>query len=521
MAAQFLPGFTGLYVGRVSQMDKSTIGKFTDSNHLERIWRDFPEDYDKKIISLYTQTSLYRNDFIQMLDKSTPFLLSGMTDTWRWQIGKPYQFPKIVDIPVSTTDQTYIGIDRKQFEVVFDRKIAKNAIISIGHRIHGQQIGVVSDPLPYGVNTYINQCILISDNPTVDFVDRKYFQPGVEVEVINASIGEFDQDYLGLPNLADRLEMFETLGSEYGVEHTITGWADDKRMASAEKDIHGNPKDIIYYANVRNGKIQSRNDVRWEPFIEFLMRKEMMELKVNRMFYAKPGYFETNGGMQELKKVSSGIIHRMRTSGNYVPYNRGELSVGLLRAVFGDLFYRRVPMGQRRVKMYTNEAGFDAFQTAIKAEAVGSGLVFNVGDNDKFIQGSGQNLVLNYAFDSFVTRETGLVSLIHLTELDLPQTNVEFGQNKKSTPIFIVFDVSPDANGGGLVNNIREVRRANRPNMIWGYVDGLRHHLGAYASQGHSMANKADQYSIVMKDRCDVFIEDMSRTVLIEEIPYV
>lgn len=518
MAAQFLPGFTGLYVGRMSQMDKSTIGKFTDSNHLERIHRDFPEDYDKKIISLYTQSSLYRNDFIQMLDKSTPYTLTGMTDTWRWQIEKPYQFPKIVDIPQTTLDQSQIGIDRHEFEVVFDRQISKNAIVSIGSRIHGQQIGIIADPVPYGKG-WLNKAILISDNPTVDFVNRQYFVQGVEVEVINASIGEFDQDYLGLDTLADRLELFETLGSEYGKEHTITGWADDKRMSSAERDIYGNVKDIIYYANVRNGKIESRNDVRWEPFIEFLMRKEMLELKVNRMFYAKPGYFETNGGKQELKKVSAGLIHRMRTSGNYVPYNRGEFSVGLIRTVFGDLFYRRVAMGQRRVKMYTNEAGFDTFQQAVKADAVGAGLVFNVGDNDKFVQGSGQNLVLNYAFSNFVTRETGEVSLVHLTELDLPQTNVEFGQNKKSTPIFIVFDVSPDSNGG-LVNNIREVRRGNRPNMIWGYVDGLRSHLGAYASQGHSMANKADQYTIVMKDRCDIFVEDMSRTVLIEELPF-
>lgn len=519
MAAQFQPGFTGLYVGYTSQTDKSNIGKFTDSNHLERIHRDFPEQYDKKIITLYTQTSLYSNDFIQMLDKSTPYLLNGMTDTWTWQVNKPYQFTKIIDIPQTTLDATFIGIDGKEFEVVFDRPVAKNAIVSIGSRIHGQQIGITGDPEPYA-SGWKNRATLISDNPTVDYVNRQYFIQGVEVEVINASIGEFDSDYVGLDGLADRMQMFETLGSEYGFEHSITGWADDKRMSGAGTDKWGNPLDIIYYANIRNGAIQSRNDVRWEPFIEFMLRKEMLQMKVNRMFYAKPGFFKTNGSKQELKKVSAGIIWRMRTSGNYVPYNRGELSVGLLRAVFGDLFYRRVPMAQRRVKMYTNEAGFDAFQQAVKSDAVNSNLVFNVGDNDKFIQGKGQNLMLNYAFDSFVTRETGVVSLIHLTELDLPQTNVEFGQNKKSTPIFIVFDVSPESNGG-LVNNIREVRRGNRPNMIWGYEDGLRSHLGAFASQGHSMGHKGDFYTIVMKDRCDVFIEDMSRTVLIEELPFI
>jgi hypothetical protein len=97
---------------------------------------------------------------------------------------------------------------------------------------------------------------------------------------------------------------------------------------------------------------------------------------------------------------------------------------------------------------------------------------------------------------------------------------LEFGQNKKSTPIFIVFDVSPGS-GGELTNNIREVRRAQRPNMTWGYIDGRRSHLGAMASQGHSAANKMDAYTIFMDDRCDIFVEDMSRTVLIEEIPFI
>lgn len=519
MAQQFVPGFTGLFAGRISSMDKRAIGKFTDSNHLESFHRTAPSDYDKKIISLYTQTSLYSNDFLQMLDKSTPFYLDGMTDTWRWEIEKPYMFPKIIDIPQTTLDQTNIGIDGKEFECVFDTKIAKNSIISLGSRIHGQQFYISSDPIPYN-RGWLNKCTLVSDNPTVDSVYRPYFVQGVDVQVINGSIGEFDQDLLGLDRLADRLEMFETLGSAYGKEHTITGWADDKRVSGGPKDVFGNPQDIIYYANVRNGKIESRSDVKWEPFIEFLMRKEMLELKVNRMFFAKPGYARTNGGKQELKKISAGIIHRMRKSGNYVPYNRGELTINLIRTVFGDLFYRRVSMGKRQVKMYTNEAGFDAFQQAVKNDALASGLVLNAGDNDKFISGSGQHLRLDYAFDSFVSRETGIVSLIHLTELDLPQTNLEFGQNKKSTPIFLVFDVSPGS-GGELVNNIREVRRANRPNMLWSYIDGRRSHLGAFASQGHNAANKMDAYTITMDDRCDVFIEDMSRTVLIEEIPFI
>src|SRR5688572_32955242 len=117
MALQTIPGFTGFQYGRFSSMDKRSIGKFTDSNHLESFHDMHPSDYDKKIISLYTQSSLYSNDFLDMINKSTPYYLDGNSDVWRWYIEKPYQFPKIVDIPQTTLDQDRIGIDGKPFEI--------------------------------------------------------------------------------------------------------------------------------------------------------------------------------------------------------------------------------------------------------------------------------------------------------------------------------------------------------------------------------------------------------------------
>ena len=188
----------------------------------------------------------------------------------------------------------------------------------------------------------------------------------------------------------------------------------------------------------------------------------------------------------------------------------------MLRDVFGDLFYRRVDIKDRRVKIYTNEAGFEIFKKANKEDLLNSGLTV-IADN-RFIQGSGQNMTVSYAFDSVITSDTGRIDLVHLRQLDLPNTNLEQGQNKKSTPIFMVFDVSPTGDGG-LQNNIVQVRMKSRPSMTWGYVDGAVHHLGFAKSQGMSSASKDPWYTIWMKDRCDVFIEDLSRCVIIKEVP--
>jgi hypothetical protein len=512
MALQTIPGFTGFAYARVASMDKRAIGKLTDTNHLESFHTTEPADYDKKIISIYTQSSLYANDFLDMINKSTPFYIDTNSDAWQWEVEVPYKFPKIIEVPTSTVNLTTPGIDGQEFQFVMDSAEFTQNMIITPHKIYGQQFAIIRDPQPYNAG-FLYTATLVSANPKAEFVDPTFLQPGIEFSLVSQSIGEFDEDLPGLPRMAEKITMYESLGSAVGYKHTITGWADDRML----KNSDGMPLDLMVYINgKRNEKPVTRHDIRWEPFIEFWMRKAMLDLKVQKMIWGKPGIVKTRGSKQEVKKVSAGVYYRMRNNGNLVQYNRGEFSTNIFRAVFGDLFYRRVDVKDRRVKIYTNEAGFDVFDQALKDDALNSGLTI-IADT-RFIQGAEQKLTLNYAFSSMVTRETGKIELVHLKELDLPQNNLEFGQNKKSTPLFLVFDVSPEGDGS-LRNNIREVRMKGRPSMTWGYVDGRRHHLGFARSQGHSAANMFDGYTIFMDDRYDVFIEDLSRCVVIEEVP--
>ena len=520
MAIQTIPGLAGYVYSRIASMDKRAVGKLTDTNHLESFHSDAPADYDKRIISLYTQSSLYSNDFLDMINKSTPFYITNNSDSWKWEVQVPYKFPRIIDVPQSTLDLSKPGIDGQEFQAVLDsNEFSMNSIVAVGSRQYGPRWYVIKDPVPWNAG-FLYTFTLVSDNPLIDYVSSTFLTVGNELELIDGSIGEFDQDLMGMPRLGEKIQMFESLSSAYGFEHTITKWADERML----RDQSGKPLDILVYAPQRRNQLPlTRNDVKWEPFIEFWMRKQMLELKVKRMIWGKPGTVKSNGSKQEVKRTSSGIYHRMRNNGNLVQYNRGEFSANLIRSVFGDLYYRRVDVKDRHVKLYTNEAGFDVFQQALKADAMNSGLTFmatvNAAEPGNVNSASPQNhLTYAFAFDSMVTRESGRVELIHLKELDLPQSNLEFGQNKKSTPVFFVFDVSPMSDGS-LVNNIREVRMKGAPSMTWGYIDGRAHHLGFAKSQGMSSANKFPGYTLWMEDRCDIFVEDLSRTVLIEELP--
>jgi hypothetical protein len=331
MAIQTIPGLTGFTYARVASMDARAVGKLTDANHLESFHSTEPADYDKKIISLYTQSSLYSNDFLDMINKSTPYFIDNNSDAWKWNIAVPYKFPKIIDIPKSTQDVIdaggKVGVDGQEFELILSsNEFSKNAIISVGTRQYGPRFYVIKDPQPWNMG-WIYKFTLISDNPIVDFVNPTFLTQGVELELVDAAIGEFDQDLLGLPKLGEEITMFESLGSAYGYEHKITEWADDKML----RDSAGKPLDILVYAPQRRNQLPlRREDVKWEPFIEFWMRKSMLELKVKRMIWASPGTVKTNGSQQNLKRTSAGVYHRMRNNGNLVQYNRGEFSANLI-----------------------------------------------------------------------------------------------------------------------------------------------------------------------------------------------
>lgn len=512
---QNIPGHIGFKYGRYASMDGRAIGKFTDSNHLSTLRSERPADYDRKIIDIYTQTQLYSNDFLNMINRATPFYIEGNTDSWQWEISAPFLFPQVLEAPGSTLSQDKIGIDGKEFHLVLDTsEFAKNSVVVLGHKMFGPRLYVTKDPQPYSAG-FIYEFTLVATNPRIQFLDKQWITPGTSVQLIDVVIGEFDQDLGGLPRLGRTIKMFDSLGASYGFQHKNTKWADQRVLRDSKT---GKPLDILYYAKLgQRGELPtSISNIRWEPTIEFLIRRQMLETKVQRMIWSTPGTVKTGGAKQELKKISGGVYYKMKHYGNYAPYSRGEFSPGFIRTIFGDLFYRRVSMQQRRVTMFTNEAGFDVFNEALKQDLFNMG--FTIIADSRFIEGSGQNMSVNYGFDSFVTRETGRVELKHLSELDLPQSNKEFGANKKSTPLFLVFDVSPESDGT-FTDRIREVRQAGAPSMTWGYVNGRQHHLGHQASQGMDSASMDPGYTLWMEDRADVFLEDLSRCVLIEEIP--
>lgn len=512
MALTTVPGQVGYKAHRISSLDKRTFGKLTDTNHMWALaGPDAPAMYDRGVIEIFTQTSQESDDFLQMVNKSTPFMIPG--ETWQWKLQKPYDYPKLVEKPTTTINNPNLGIGGIPFELVFDSDYFRPNDIITANRMHGDNLYVVSGPTPYGLGFLYSVKLTGANVTTATTVDQRLLTINTEFDKMDNVTGEFDTRGTGLNGPGQTIDMFESLAAGYLADHQITKWAD----TLMPRDSKGNPLDIIVYdAYTRDntGKVKSLGS-RWEPFIEAEMRKEMMKVRKNRILFGKGGDVQTNNHRQENKKITEGIISKMRNYGNQIDFNKGDFSLNLIRETFGELFYRRVATKDRRVKLYTNEAGMKLFRQANKDDLMAAG--FTIIADERFIQGSGQNMIVNYGFEAAVTMETGLIEVAHLMELDLPQLNSEYGQNAYSAPVFMAFDVSNPT--GGMFKGIREVRQEGAPSMTWGYVDGRQSHLGHYASKGMQSASMEPGYQIWMEDRCDVFIEDLSRCVIMEQIP--
>jgi hypothetical protein len=524
-------GFPKRYVvGETSSMYRNAIGKFTDSNHLYSLYMDAPERYDRDIIELFNQTKLYSNDFLNLISAAEPFYLTTHSDSFTYKIRKGVEYPKIIENLASAI--TKPGVQGTMFSLVFDRKVFVHGDRITAHRIdQGVQLVVAMDPVPYGKGH--KYTFTVTGGDTDSFVPARYLQPGVEYFKIDNIIGEFDTKLSGLGLTDGELEVMHTLGESFGVEHTVTEWAEMRQLVDANgkkfsinlnKDREGNAKDITFIGKTTAGRTGKEQlvDLRWAKTIDLMLKKEMLDMKVNKLIWGRSGVVPGQTG-QSNTLVGAGLYEQME-QGNVVYYNRGEFGVNLLRTVFGDMFYRRKSFSERKVMIYTNEAGMDLinntlqkelFNTGFRIDPSTAGMLHGISQNKPSM-----NLGLGYAFDHFITTETGEVSFKHMPALDDPMGNMEYGPGKKSAPMFMVFDVSTEGDATA-PQRIREIRHKGAPSMTWGYEQGTVSPFGFGSMQGMQSAHRNPWYTMWMKDRVGIFLEDPSRTVIIKEQPQV
>lgn len=508
MANMDLPGVNGRLVANTmssSYLSKNKLGKLTSMNEVENILRLRPAMYDKAMIRLFTDTKLYSNDFVDLVMSGTkPLMVDDPEGTFTYKIKKRATLPKIVENLADTVAKP--GIDGSTFELVFDKNaFSVNDIITAHRYDQDVTIQIVSDYEHYQ-NFFKYTCTAIGKYAT-DFVSQKYLKVGTEYFKVGNVMGEFTTSRTNLGLFDGHIEVAANVLQEYGIEHSISEWADARKIGG-ESDALGNPLDLTFYSIAENDPENGKQSLRfqmWEPTITRLMRMEMIKMKANTLLWGREGGGRDEKGRPTRSKP--GLWQQLHL-GNIIYYEKGNFSMNLIRNAVGDLFYNRVKVGQRSVKIYTNRAGMELASTYMRRDYNSQGFITNGKD---FLDGK-DRLKQGYAFqfDHFMTVETGPVEFVELEQLNTYSTFIELGPNKKTAPIFIILDISDDSNAG-----VREVKLSTRPSMNYHVIQGATN----FGPNPSNPASKDRFNTYLMEDWCGVFLEDPTRTVIIKEYP--
>ena len=507
MPNQSIPRVNGRVIANAhmtsSFYSKNGLGKLTDKNFVETMLRTKPDQYDKMMIRLFTDTKLYKNDLLDLVMKTgKPFMVNDPNGVFTYKIKKRAELPKII----VSTSATYPGRDGSTFELVFDKNVFVVNDIITAHRYEQEtQIQIVSEGEKHQ-NGFKYKCTAVGASSS-DYVAATFLAVGVEYFKIGNVLGEYTTSFSSLGLFDGNLEVMADVLQQYGVEHTITDWADATKLGM-QTDAAGNPMDITYYSvSDPMAEGEKTKIVGWEPTVSRLLRMEMLRMKANTLMWGRQGNGKDEKGRPT--RAKQGLWQQLHL-GNVIYYDRGQFSLNLIRTAIGDLFYNRVLLKDRSVKIYTNRSGMELASTAIRKDFNGQNFTVSA---DKFLDGKDRTKQgYAFQFDHFMTTETGPVEFVELEQLNEHATFLELGPNKKTPPIFIILDVSGQEDAG-----IREVKLSTRPNMYYQYIAGS---VG-FGAQQTSIANKDPYSTYIMKDFCGIFLEDPTKTVIIKEFPRI
>ena len=507
MPNQSIPRVNGRVIANAhmtsSFYSKNGLGKLTDKNFVETMLRTKPDQYDKMMIRLFTDNKLYKNDLLDLVMKTgKPFMVNDPNGVFTYKIKKRAELPKII----VSTGATYPGRDGSTFELVFDKNVFVVNDIITAHRYEQEtQIQIVSEGEKHQ-NGFKYKCTAVGASSS-DYVAATFLAVGVEYFKIGNVLGEYTTSFSSLGLFDGNLEVMADVLQQYGVEHTITDWADATKLGM-QTDASGNPMDITYYS-VTDPMAEGEKTkiVGWEPTVSRLLRMEMMRMKANTLMWGRQGNGKDEKGRPT--RAKQGLWQQLHL-GNVIYYDRGQFSLNLIRTAIGDLFYNRVLTKDPSVKIYTNRSGMELASTAIRKDFNGQNFMVSA---DKFLDGKDRTKQgYAFQFDHFMTTETGPVEFVELEQLNEHATFLELGPNKKTPPIFIILDVSGQDDAG-----IREVKLSTRPNMYYQYIAGS---VG-FGAQQTSIASKDPYSTYIMKDFAGIFLEDPTKTVIIKEFPRI
>jgi hypothetical protein len=464
----------------------------TDTNHLRQyLSADIqPQMIDRMVNKLFIQRQSNPTPLLTALESrsETTMLLTGESDSWQWEMDRQVVPAEIVANLESGNSTP--GRNKEPFRLVVDRPWFSDGDVIACDAFSGKQIRVVDNGVQVTPGGVILTVQLVTDDAS-EFYPPEFLEVGQQYRQLYFIGGEYN-DKGSKPIHAGKMRLMNSLGGEIRTELGITDWADALTLTVSSVTFD------------QNGKPVKVNDARWFKRAELAAWEKHRRMKENYLMFGVAGSNLSAASAYDVK-TSMGLWQMLHLGNvNYF----SDLSMDVMEESIGDLFYNRVDASQRNVELWTGEAGFKLFSSAVAQKMFGLGALIPA---EKFIDGRGMNMGFGYQFKSYEMVNGGRITLKHLPALDAYNTKAERGKGRYSrqSATFIGLDMSPDG-----IENVKVVKRSTRQDDYWGYLPGTCTPYGP--TKGGISVNKKAGYEMWINSRVGLHMADVTKSFILK-----
>lgn len=544
------PSINSLNGAMVIGTTKFNPSKFTDLNW---IYSNFPQESQtvyKGLLALWNQRSIINTPLINMTElKNNVMYIPNMEGRFRYSVPYDLGLPYIVE-DITDATNTKPGLDGQPFKIKLSENCYTNTDRIVADYRDGIELYITEDEIYEENGSYVYTVQIVNTNRRNTYYPKEWLAPGTQYMKISNINGEYDTQKSSISSDGLRtgfmdLEM-ETGTGERSVTHWITGWGDTARIDEKQHPYLsfinqklGTMGSTLMYMNTDPKGNPIPSTMRWQSTIEMLLRAELEIMTERDLMWGKGGYVEGSG--RRKVRVGAGLYEQLR-NGNRYTYN--TISLTLIENAVANLYSKSgIPLEQRKTKIMTGTGGLLQISKELEERFAKLNIPFVLSNQQSpindiiygkdalnmgfkpprwtsyFSQIAGQitfelnpaldNLTGNRVTDSLIG-EYPIESYTYMI-LDVTDTNVT---NAAARVKDVNYRVENGFNSG---SNIVMVKPEGMPDTYWGYICGTHSPLGPSGMKGMMSANNYNGYQIWMKSYGNIWVKDVTRTLLIEK----
>ena len=456
------------------------------------IRKEVPMD-DMGLVKTWTQ--IFRNvqplyNFDQIA-KTTVSVDSDKGFTWSTAVA--LENPIVVE-DLSESDKP--GIDGQEFKVAFNRPFSVTNVITYDHIHNKFQLIVTKEPYKDG-DRWVHHLKIDGVAAKNSYLSKEFLAPGTQYYKITSRRGDNNDTVASTfqSEVGERLWHYRLSNTEIAKGFSIdkksliqlqSGKAkdlgNDFRVwelykfapgSDAYKYMVGEPStNITKIVNevYKGDKNAAKKDIVGKNWFMEIERATMDQLMVEWTMNLMWGTGGTTSVQYDTMQTSPGLYWQHRNYGTVVKYNFPTMSLDFLRARIEEHFKHRIDFHAEGEFIFKVGAGlYEFLQKEIKKEFIAAGLVVQVGESERFLSGSRQELDFTMRFKSFFLKTFPKIKITIVFE---PALDPVFANNISNPKIDRNYRLSSFT---GILYDLNDIEADNIKLVKWSFDDKLRY----------------------------------------------